>query len=77
MKEHRVLRKPESLRWSITMARPGLFAGSHLFTAQKPESECHIIDRLIGTIAQWSEYCTLLDAVGGLCVAKNSTENLH
>jgi len=56
------------------MARPGLFAGSHLFTAQKPESECHIIDRLIGTIAQWSEYCTLLDAVGGLCVAKNSRE---
>jgi len=26
-------------------------------------SECYVIDRFIGTIAEWSEYCILLDAV--------------
>jgi len=45
----------------------------------KPESKCYIIDRFIGTIAKWSlsVYCALLDAVGGLRVIRNSTENLH
>jgi len=31
----------------------------------------------MGTIAEWFEYCTLLDAVGGLCILRKSTENLH
>ena len=43
----------------------------------KPGSECYVIDRLIATIAEWSEYCTLLDAVGELCIVRNSTENLR
>jgi len=45
----------------------------------KPGSECHVIDQFIGTIAEWSEYCALLDgdAVGGLRVVTNSTENLR
>ena len=43
----------------------------------KPGSECHVVDRFIGTIAEWSEYCTLFDAVGGQRVVRNSTENLH
>jgi len=29
------------------------------------------------TIAEWSECCALLDAVGGLHVLRNRTENLH
>ena len=33
--------------------------------------------RLFEAIAEWSEYCALLDAVKGLHVMKNSTENLH
>jgi len=33
---------------------PDLFAGSHLFTLQKPASECYIIERFIGTIAHRS-----------------------
>jgi len=44
---------------------------------QKSESKCYIIDRFIGIIAKGSEYCALLDAVGGLRVLWNSTENLH
>ena len=43
----------------------------------KPGSECYVIDRFIGTIAEWSEYCALFDAVEGLCVVRNSTENLR
>jgi len=43
----------------------------------KPGSERYIIDRFTGTIAEWSEYCALLDAVGGLRIVRNSTENLH
>jgi len=43
----------------------------------KPGSECYVIDRFIGVIAEWSEYCALLDAVGGLGVVRNSTENLR
>ena len=42
---------------------------------QKHESECYVIDRLFGTIAEWSAYCAVLDAVGGLCVVTNSTKN--
>jgi len=40
----------------------------------KPGSECYVIDQFIGTIAEWSEYCALLDAVGDLRVVRNSTE---
>jgi len=47
-----------------------LFAGNHLLNRAKPGSECYVIDRFIGTIAEWSEYCTLPDAVGGLHVVK-------
>ena len=43
----------------------------------KPGSKCYIIDRFIVTIAVWSEYCALLDAVGELRVIMNSTENLR
>jgi len=43
----------------------------------KPGSECYVIDRFIGTIAEWSEYCTLLDAVGWQLAVRNSTRNLH
>jgi len=53
------------------------FAGIHLLTMQKPKGRYYIIDRYIRTIAEWSEYCALLDAVGGLCVIRNSTENLR
>jgi len=31
--------------------RPDLFAGSHLLNAQKPEIECYVIERFIGTTA--------------------------
>jgi len=31
----------------------------------------------MGAIAEWSEYCALLDAVGGLRVVRNSTDNLR
>jgi len=34
-----------------------MFAGSHLLTAQKPVSECYVIDGFIGMIVEWSEYC--------------------
>jgi len=54
-----------------------LFTGNHLLAVQTPESKCYIIDRFIGTIAEWSEYCALLSAVRGLCVVRNSTENLR
>jgi len=30
----------------------------------------------MGTIVEWYEYCALLDAVGGLCMLRKSTENL-
>jgi len=42
----------------------------------KPGSECYVIDRFIGTIAEWSEYY-VLESVGGLYVVRNITENLH
>jgi len=40
----------------------------------QPGSECYVIERFIGTIAVWSEYCTLLDAVGDLRLVRNSPE---
>jgi len=40
-------------------------------------TEFYVIEWFVGTIVECSEYCTLLDAVGGLCVVRNSTENLH
>jgi len=43
----------------------------------KPGNECYVVDRFIETIVEWSEYCALLDAVGGLCVIRNSIENLR
>jgi len=43
----------------------------------KPGSECYVIDQFIETIVEWSQYCTLLDAVRRLRVIRNSTENLH
>jgi len=44
---------------------------------QKPVSECYVIERLMGTIVQWYEYCALLNAVGGLRILRKSTENLR
>jgi len=43
----------------------------------KPGSNSCVIDKFIGMIAEGSEYCTLHDAVGGLRVVRNSTENLR
>jgi len=43
----------------------------------KPGRVCYVIHQFIWTIAEWSEYCALLDAVGRLCVIRNSTENLR
>jgi len=39
------------------------------FVPQKPKSECHI-EQIIRTIAEWSEYCVLFDAVGGCTVQR-------
>jgi len=46
-----------------------LFADNHLFTAPKPMSECYVIERFVGTVAQWSV------CVKALC-ARNRTEHL-
>ena len=55
-----------------------MFAGSHLLTAQKRESECYVIDWFTGMIAKWSEYCALLDAVGELHVnIRNTIQGSH
>jgi len=40
-------------------------------------SECYVIGLFVGTIAEWTEYCTLLDVVGGLHVITNSKENFR
>ena len=40
----------------------------------KPGSECYVIDRFIRTIAEWSEYCALLDAFRDLRVVRNKYE---
>jgi len=44
---------------------------------QKPMNECYIIERFMGTIVEWYEYCAWLDAVGGLRILRKSTENLR
>jgi len=44
---------------------------------QKPVSECYVIDRFMGTIVEWYEYCPLLDAIEGLHILRKSTENLR
>jgi len=54
------------------VGNPDLCPGSHLLTAQKPASECYVKKLFIRTIAEWSEYCALLDAVGELCIIRNS-----
>jgi len=41
------------------------------------KGECYVIDRFLGTFAEWSEYCALVDAVAGLRVVRTSTENLR
>jgi len=43
----------------------------------KPRSECYLIDRSIGMIAEWFEYCVLLYAVRRLRLVRNSTENFR
>jgi len=45
--------------------------------AQKPVSECDIIDQFISTFVEWSKQCAILDAVRGLRIIRNRTENLH
>jgi len=56
---------------------PGLFAAIIcLPRTQKTVSECYVIEWIMGTIVEWYEYCALLDAVGGLCMLRKSTENL-
>jgi len=53
-----------------------LFASSYHPRAN-PEIDGYVTDWFIGTIAEWSQYCALLDAVGKLHVIRNSTENLR
>jgi len=49
---------------------PDLFADSHLLTKEKPVSECYVMERFIGTVAQWSVYYKgLLENSGGLNMA--------
>jgi len=43
---------------------------------QKPVSECYVIERFMGTIVEWYEYCGLLDAVWWLRILRKSVENL-
>jgi len=43
----------------------------------KPWSESYVINRFIWTIAEWSEYCALIDAVRELRAVRKSTENLR
>jgi len=66
----------ENSRSPWQVGNPDLFAGSHLLTVQKPESECCVIHWFIETVLEWSEYCALLYAARGLRVIRNSTENL-
>jgi len=37
---------------------------------QKPVSECYVIERFMGTIVEWYEYCALFDAVGRLHILR-------
>ena len=43
----------------------------------KPKSQCYIIYRFLGMVAEWSEYCALFDAVRGPYYIRISAENLH
>jgi len=43
----------------------------------KPGNKFYVIGWFIGTIAEWSKYCTLVDPVEGLHVIKNGTKNLR
>jgi len=49
----------------LHIGNPDLFADSHLLTAEKPESECYVIDRFFGMILEWSEFRAVLDACTG------------
>jgi len=49
----------------------------YLPRTQKPVSGYYVTERFMGTIVEWYEYCTLLDAVGELRILRKSTENLH
>jgi len=62
-----------SLRWQ----KPRPCTQAIICLPHKTWSECNVIDRFIGTMVEWSEYCALLDAVRRLRVVRNSTENLH
>jgi len=53
-----------------------LFACNCLLTAQNLGANV-TSNWFIGMIAEWSKYCALLDAVGGLRVVSNSKENLR
>jgi len=55
---------------------PWFVLGSHLLTAQKHANECHVIERLIGAIAQRPVYYALLDVVGG-CAPSGTGQNLR
>jgi len=44
---------------------------------QKPASECYVIERFMGTIAEWYAYCLLLDLARGLRILRKSTGNLR
>jgi len=43
--------------------------------SQKPVSECYVIERFMGTIMEWYEYCPLLAAVGGLPILRKGRSN--
>jgi len=52
-------------------------SGNHAVYRAKPGSERYVIDQFVETIAEWSEYCALLDAVRKLDVVRNSIKNLR
>jgi len=45
--------------------------------SQNPVSECYVIERFMGIIVEWFEYCALFAAVGGLRILRKITENLR
>jgi len=44
---------------------------------QKPVIECYIIERFMGTIVEWHAYGVLLDAIEGMPIVRQRTENLR
>jgi len=44
---------------------------------QKPVIECYIIERFMGTIVEWHVYGVLVDAIGGMPILRQSTQNLR